>query len=177
MKPDIPNNQPPALTRLENGIFSSRWLQAPMYLGLVIAQTMYMFSFGKELLHLIAGVPTMKETEVLLMVLSLVDIVMVANLVYMVIIGGWETFVSRLYLNGHPDKPDWLNHIDAGVLKIKLALSLVTISSIHLLKTFIDAENVPNDKIIFQIGIHMTFVLSAIALAFTDKLMKPVTTK
>lgn len=153
-------------------MFFSRWLQAPMYFGLIIAQVVYVYKFGHELWHLISHVNTMKETDVLLMVLGLVDVVMVANLLLMVIVGGYETFVSRLYLDNHPDRPEWLSHVDAGVLKIKLAASLITISSIHLLKTFINADNVRNDSIVFQIIIHLVFLLSAVALAWTEKLLK-----
>lgn len=172
MRERTANNQSPALNRLEYWIFFSRWLQAPMYFGLIIAQMVYVYKFGVELLHLITSVGTMKETEVLLAVLGLVDVVMVANLMLMVIVGGYETFVSRLYIDDHPDKPEWIDHVDAGVLKIKLAMSLITISSIHLLKTFINADNVRNDSIAFQIGIHLTFLVSAIALAWTESLMK-----
>jgi len=172
MREHIENKQPPTLNKLEYWIFFSRWLQAPMYFGLIIAQMVYVYKFGVELLHLITGAQTMKETDVLLAVLGLVDVVMVANLLLMVIVGGYETFVSRLYIDDHPDKPEWINHVDAGVLKIKLAASLITISSIHLLKTFINADNVKNDTIAFQIGIHCVFLISALALAWTEKIMK-----
>lgn len=172
MRRSIPNNQPPGLTRLEYWIFASRWLQAPMYFGLIVAQLVYVYKFMVELFHLVSGVTTMSENDVLLMVLGLVDVVMVANLLLMVIVGGYETFVSRLYLENHPDEPEWLSHVDAGMLKIKLAVSLVTISSVHLLKTFINADNVRNDSIVFQICIHLTFLVSVLALAWTDRLMK-----
>jgi uncharacterized protein (TIGR00645 family) len=172
MREPVENKQPIALTRTENIIFQSRWLQAPLYFGLIIAILAYGVKFFQELWHLITGALVMKEVEVMLIVLSMVDIVMVCNLIIMVIIGGYETFVSRLYIHDHPDKPDWFSKVDAGMLKVKLAASLVTISSIHLLKTFINAENIPNDKITFQIAIHMTFVLSVLALAFSERLMK-----
>lgn len=172
MRAPAENKQPPALNRLEYWVFASRWLQAPMYFGLIVAQMVYVYKFGVELTHLVMHVNEMKETDVLLMVLGLVDVVMVANLLLMVIVGGYETFVSRLYIDNHPDKPEWISHVDAGVLKIKLAASLITISSIHLLKTFINADNVKNDTIAFQIGIHCVFLVSALALAWTEKIMK-----
>lgn len=168
-----PNNlQHPLLTKFEKIIFFSRWLQAPMYLGLIIAQIVYVYKFVVELIHLVQTAPALKETEVLLIVLGLVDVVMVANLLLMVIVGGYETFVSRLYLEDHPDRPEWLSHVDAGVLKIKLAASLITISSVHLLKTFINADNVATPTIIAQLGIHGMFLLSAYTLASTEKLLK-----
>lgn len=158
-------------SRVEYAIFWSRWLQAPMYFGLIIAQALYVYKFGIELWHMTSHIITLKETEVLLMVLGLVDVVMIANLLLMVIVGGYETFVSRLHLDNHPDRPEWLGHVDAGMLKIKLAMSLITISSIHLLKTFIDSANIPNDKIYAQIAIHVAFLVSALALAYADKMM------
>jgi uncharacterized protein (TIGR00645 family) len=173
VRPAIENNQPPLLTKTENIIFFSRWLQAPLYFGLIIGLGAYGFKFMQELFHLVMHTASMKEAEVMLILLSLVDIVMVANLVTMVIIGGYETFVSRLYINDHPDKPDWFSKVDAGMLKVKLAASLVTISSIHLLKTFVNADNVNNDTIMFQLAIHLTFVVSVLALAFSEKIMKP----
>ena len=171
-RPTIENLQPPALNRLEFWVFASRWLQAPMYFGLIVAQGVYVYKFMIELSHLIMKVGGLTETDVLLMVLGLVDVVMVANLLLMVIVGGYETFVSRLYLEKHPDRPEWLEHVDAGMLKIKLAASLITISSVHLLKTFINADNVKNDSIAFQIAIHITFLLSVLALAWTERIMK-----
>lgn len=172
MRSPTVNRQPALLTFLEKSIFASRWVQAPMYFGLIIAQMVYVYKFGIELIHLVTASPSLTEVQVMLIVLSLVDVVMVANLLIMVIVGGYETFVSRLYIDDHPDKPDWFSHVDAGMLKIKLAVSLISISSIHLLKTFINAENIPNDKIVFQIVIHMAFILSALALAWTDSITK-----
>lgn len=166
------NRQPASLTKIEYWIFASRWLQAPLYFGLILAQSVYVYKFMIELWHLIATMHTIKEADVMLVVLGLVDIVMVANLILMVVVGGYETFVSRLYLESHPDKPEWLSHVDAGVLKIKLSMSLVTISSIHLLKTFINLEHIPLDLVTAQIAIHLTFLLSALALARTESVMK-----
>lgn len=171
MRDPIPNKQPQFLTFIEQVIFGSRWLQAPLYFGLIVAQMVYVYKFIVELAHLVTGAETMKEVDVMLIVLGLVDVVMVANLLLMVIVGGYETFVSRLYLDNHPDYPEWLGHVDAGMLKIKLAIALVTISSIHLLKTFINADNVNNDTIIFQIVIHSMFLLSAFVLAYIDRMM------
>ena len=118
-------------------IFLSRWLQAPLYLGLIVAQGVYVYHFIIELFHLIGKAAHIEEKEIMLTVLGLIDVVMIANLLIMVIVGGYETFVSRLRLEGHPDEPEWLSHVNAGVLKVKLATALIGISSIHLLKTFI----------------------------------------
>ena len=120
-------------------IFSSRWLQLPLYLGLIVAQGVYVFLFLKELWHLIHSAPTLTEQSIMLIVLGLIDVVMISNLLVMVIVGGYETFVSRLDLQGHPDQPEWLSHVNASVLKVKLAMAIIGISSIHLLKTFIEA--------------------------------------
>lgn len=166
------NNQSWLLTMAEKPIFASRWLQAPLYFGLIIAQCVYVYKFIVELIHLVTSASVMKETEVMLLVLGLVDVVMVANLLLMVIVGGYETFVSRLYLENHPDRPEWLDHVDAGVLKVKLAAAMVTISSIHLLKTFINADNIPNDKIVMQIAMHGAFLISVFVMASVEKVMK-----
>ncbi len=196
-------------------IFWSRWLQAPLYLGLIIAQGVYVYHFTVELVHLFdidagtakcitvygtdkkkveatqssvckkkladgtstdkggAQVAIEAEVKVMLSVLTLIDVVMIANLLVMVIIGGYETFVSRLQLERHPDQPEWLSQVNAGMLKVKLAMALIGISSIHLLKTFILAPYLNNDTIMWHVIIHLTFVVSAIAMAFTDKLMHP----
>ena len=119
-------------------IFSSRWLQLPLYLGLIVAQGVYVFLFGKELWHLIHETPRLSEQDIMLIVLGLIDVVMISNLLMMVIVGGYETFVSRLRLEGHPDQPEWLSHVNASVLKVKLAMAIIGISSIHLLKSFIE---------------------------------------
>jgi uncharacterized protein (TIGR00645 family) len=164
-------------------IFFSRWLQAPLYIGLIIAQSVYVYRFLLELWHLIgfalfghaapASVPkdvADAETVVMLSVLGLIDVVMIANLLIMVIVGGYETFVSRLHLQGHPDQPEWLSHVNAGILKVKLATALIGISSIHLLKTFINSAALDSITILWQVVIHVTFVASAIALAWIDRL-------
>jgi uncharacterized protein (TIGR00645 family) len=175
IKSAIPIPEPSFMNRpvqaIETFIFWSRWLQAPLYLGLIAAQAVYVYQFMHELVHLISKAGALSESEVMLIVLGLIDVVMIANLLIMVIIGGYETFVSRLDLEGHPDQPEWLSHVNAGVLKVKLAVALISISSIHLLRTFINAAQVEDRVIIAQIVIHVSFLFSAIAIAFTDKLM------
>ena len=165
--------RPVALRSLNSLIFLSRWLQAPLYLGLIVAQGVYVYHFLAELWHLVVKTTSIQETEIMLMVLGLIDVVMIANLLIMVIVGGYETFVSRLHLEGHPDQPEWLSHVNAGVLKVKLAMALIGISSIHLLKTFINAERLPDKVVIWQVVIHLTFVLSALILAWIDRLVTP----
>ncbi|MDP1657787.1 MAG: TIGR00645 family protein [Methylotenera sp.] len=156
---------------MSNILFGSRWLQVPLYLGLIVAQAVYVFFFGVELVHLVSKASTLVEADIMLIVLGLIDVVMISNLLIMVIVGGYETFVSRLNLEGHPDEPDWLSHVNANLLKVKLATAIIGISSIHLLKTFINAENLSDKVMIAQTVIHMTFVFSAIAIAYIDKLM------
>jgi uncharacterized protein (TIGR00645 family) len=156
---------------MEGFIFWSRWLQAPLYLGLIIAQGVYVYQFMHELIHLVTKAGELSESEVMLIVLGLIDVVMIANLLIMVIIGGYETFVSKIDLHGHPDQPEWLSHVNAGVLKVKLAVALISISSIHLLRTFINAPNMDDRVVIIQIAIHVAFLISAIAIAWTDKIM------
>jgi uncharacterized protein (TIGR00645 family) len=176
-------NAPHFKKTLASFIFLSRWLQAPLYFGLIIAQAVYVYRFLLELWHLIgfsllghsppASVPTDTtdaETVVMLTVLGLIDVVMIANLLIMVIVGGYETFVSRLRLEGHPDQPEWLSHVNAGILKVKLATALIGISSIHLLKTFINAAKHEESMMLWQVVIHMTFVLSALILAWIDRI-------
>ena len=185
---------------LSNLIFASRWLQLPLYLGLIIAQCVYVFLFGKELWHLIHDAAGMGEQQIMLIVLGLIDVVMISNLLVMVIVGGYETFVSRLRLDDHPDQPEWLSHVNASVLKVKLAMAIIGISSIHLLKTFIAAGSLgglplcPPEKmnlaasqigqstcsvltsegVLWQTIIHCVFIVSAIGIAWADRLMHPV---
>jgi len=158
------------LRPLPNFIFMSRWLQAPLYLGLIVAQGVYVYRFMIELWHLVSRAHTIQETEIMLIVLGLIDVVMIANLLVMVIVGGYETFVSRLDLSGHPDQPEWLSHVNAGVLKVKLATAIIGISSIHLLKTFINAPALDDKTLLWQTVIHLAFVVSAVAIAFTERL-------
>ena len=181
-------------------IFASRWLQLPLYLGLIVAQGVYVWQFGVELVHLVsevflhsgeaeqaadaaAGLPS-AEVAIMLIVLGLIDVVMISNLLMMVIVGGYETFVSRLRLEGHPDQPEWLSHVNASMLKVKLAMAIIGISSIHLLKTFIEVGDLgaPGSKfteagVMWQTIIHCVFILSAIGIAYTDRLMAHVTAK
>ena len=158
-------------------IFSSRWLQLPLYLGLIVAQAVYVFLFIKELFHLVTHATSFTELQIMLVVLGLIDVVMISNLLVMVIVGGYETFVSRLRLEGHPDQPEWLSHVNAGILKVKLAMAIIGISSIHLLRTFIEASKIgqpgstiTSEAVMWQTVIHTIFILSAIGIAYVDRL-------
>ena len=190
-----PQPKPPArkMSPRPRLIFASRWLQLPLYLGLILAQVVYVYHFWVELSHLIEAafgntealtklvtsigyktdVPmtSLNETVIMLVVLALIDVVMISNLLIMVIVGGYETFVSRMNLEDHPDQPEWLSHVNASVLKVKLATAIIGISSIHLLKTFINAGNYTDKVLLWQTVIHATFLLSALAIAYTDRLM------
>src|SRR3989339_1956333 len=204
---NLSSNAPPAERRgkvLSTVLFGSRWLQVPLYLGLIIAQCVYVVHFMVELEHLVAGTMSLTEEAIMLIVLGLIDVVMISNLLVMVIVGGYETFVSRLRLEGHPDQPEWLSHVNASVLKVKLAMAIIGISSIHLLKTFIETGSMGSDLplcgtveavvaareaaelgigavklcvtttetgVIWQTIIHGAFILSAIGIAWTDKIM------
>jgi len=184
MSPPMAEQKSQSKQALASLIFLSRWLQAPLYVGLIIAQAVYVYRFILELAHLIgfallghappASVPKTvadPETVIMLSVLGLIDVVMIANLLIMVIVGGYETFVSRLNLKGHPDQPEWLSHVNASVLKVKLATAIIGISSIHLLKTFINAEHLAQHVIMWQVIIHLTFLVSALAVAASDRLL------
>ncbi len=184
---------------LPNLIFASRWLQLPLYIGLIAAQAIYVFHFWVELAHLIEAafgnqdalqklvtsigyksdvqLTGLNETIIMLVVLALIDVVMISNLLIMVIVGGYETFVSRMNLENHPDQPEWLSHVNASVLKVKLATAIIGISSIHLLKTFINAANYDEKVLLWQTVIHVVFLLSAMAIAATDRIMHPVAEK
>ena len=191
-----PNNPENQVTKpigpLARFIFMSRWLQLPLYLGLILAQCVYVYHFWIELSDLIGAVmgnvgslnhildavtvegaprpSKLTETTIMLVVLGLIDVVMISNLLIMVIVGGYETFVSRMYLEGHPDQPEWLSHVNASVLKTKLAMAIIGISSIHLLKTFINANSYEVKPLVAQTCIHIVFLLSAMAIAYTDRL-------
>ena len=177
---------------LPNFIFASRWLQLPLYLGLIAAQAVYVFHFWVELVHLLEAafgnqhalqalissigyktdvqITALNETVIMLVVLGLIDVVMISNLLIMVIVGGYETFVSRMYLENHPDQPEWLSHVNASVLKVKLGMAIIGISSIHLLKTFINAANYDEKVLMWQTIIHIAFLFSALAIAMADRL-------
>ena len=163
----------PKLGPLSTLIFASRWLQLPLYLGLILAQCVYVFLFMKELAHLITDANILTEMGIMLLVLGLIDVVMISNLLVMVIVGGYETFVSRLRLQGHPDQPEWLSHVNAAVLKVKLATAIIGISSVHLLATFIEARSLSEKTMLWQTIIHLAFVASAVAIAFIDRIMSP----
>jgi uncharacterized protein (TIGR00645 family) len=191
--PNLGQSTRSPLRPLPGLIFASRWLQLPLYLGLIAGQAVYVFHFWVELVHLLeaafgsqaalqqlvtsigykqtAPITSLNETVIMLVVLALIDVVMISNLLIMVIVGGYETFVSRMNLEGHPDQPEWLSHVNASVLKVKLATAIIGISSIHLLKTFINADNYSDRVLIAQTAIHITFLLSAMAIAYTDRLM------
>jgi uncharacterized protein (TIGR00645 family) len=167
-------------------IFSSRWLQLPLYLGLIVAQGVYVVQFLRELWHLLettllhggiseaaAAAGQSAETSIMLTVIGLIDVVMISNLLVMVIVGGYETFVSRLRLEGHPDQPEWLSHVNAAVLKVKLATAIIGISSIHLLATFIKAATLDEKTMLWQLLLHLTFVVSALVIALIDRVMMP----
>ena len=184
---------PKPLRPLPAIIFASRWLQLPLYLGLIAAQGVYVYHFWVELVHLIeaafgsqaalqalvssmgyqadAPLTGLNETLIMLVVLALIDVVMISNLLIMVIVGGYETFVSRMDLEGHRDQPEWLDHVNASVLKVKLGTAIIGISSIHLLKTFINAANYDSKVLLAQTLIHITFLLSALAIAYTDRIL------
>ena len=188
-----PHPEAASLRPLPKLIFASRWLQLPLYLGLIAAQAVYVYHFWVELVHLLEAVfgnqaalqalitgigykvdtpiTSLNETIIMLVVLALIDVVMISNLLIMVIVGGYETFVSRMNLENHPDQPEWLDHVNASVLKVKLGTAIIGISSIHLLKTFINAANYTEQVLMWQTIIHVTFLLSALAIAYTDKLM------
>lgn len=160
-------------------IFGSRWLQLPLYVGLIVAQGVYVVLFLKELWHLITHSFDFSEQQIMLVVLGLIDVVMISNLLVMVIVGGYETFVSRLNLRGHPDEPEWLSHVNASVLKIKLAMAIIGISSIHLLRTFIEAGNLggtgrttnyTDTGVMWQTIIHVVFIFSAVGIAYVDRI-------
>ncbi len=157
---------------IEMGIFASRWIQLPMYIGLIVASLLYSYKFLGELFHLVLHVNHISESAVMLSILTLVDFTMVANLLFMVIVGGYSTFISKLnILEGHEDRPEWLQKVDAGTLKVKLAGSLVGVSGIHLLQTFINVSNNPTRTVVIQIVIHLVFLLSTLMLAFSEKIL------
>jgi uncharacterized protein (TIGR00645 family) len=152
-------------------IFLSRWLQLPLYLGLIAAQGVYVVTFLRECAHLVSHAMDLNEQEIMLIVLGLIDVVMISNLLIMVIIGGYETFVSRLGLEGHPDEPEWLSHVNASVLKLKLATGIIAISAIHLLRVFIDAGQLSAHQMLWQTVIHIAFIASALAMALIERIM------
>ncbi|MBI3714375.1 MAG: TIGR00645 family protein [Betaproteobacteria bacterium] len=171
------NTEPrkPVLKPLPRLIFMSRWLQLPLYFGLIVVQAIYVYRFLAELAHLIDGVfgsgARFSEAEVMLMVLGLIDVVMISNLLIMVIVGGYETFIARMHLEDHPDHPDWLSHVNASVLKVKLSTAIISISSIHLLGSFINADKLSDHTLLWQVAIQIVFILSALSIAWIDRIM------
>jgi len=156
---------------LSKTIFASRWLQVPIYLGLIVVQGIYAYKFMKNLWYLITNVNEMDADTIMLAVLNLIDVVMIANLLVMVTLGGYEIFVSKLRTKNHPDQPEWMSHVNATVLKVKLSMSIISISSIHLLQTFVNASKIPEKTIMWEVIIHFAFLISAIAMAYTDKIL------
>jgi len=155
---------------LERLLFSSRWLLAPVYIGMSLALLALGVKFFQEVFHVLGHIWTMKESEVVLTILALVDLVLVASLVVMVMFSGYENFVSRIDTNDDAEKLGWLGKLDAGTLKLKVAASIVAISSIHLLRAFMNAPQIPNDKLMWYVIIHLTFVVSAVMMGVLDKL-------
>jgi len=160
--------QPNVISKI---IFASRWLQLPIYLGLIVVQGIYAYKFMKSLWALLTSINELDSNAIMLSVLNLIDVVMIANLLVMVIIGGYEIFVSKLNTEEHPDEPEWLYHVNASVLKVKLSMSIISISSIHMLQTFVNAANMPEKTMMWQLFLHLGFLVSALAMAYTDKVL------
>lgn len=152
-------------------IFFGRWIQAPLYLGLMVILAAYVYRFLAELVEIVFHIKGYSNVGLMLGVLDLIDVVMIANLLIMVILGGYETFVSRLNLHDDPDQPDWLDEVNADTMKVKLAIALIGISSIHLLRTFIDPTNYSDMAVMWQVLIHLTLVASAVFIALTNRMM------
>ena len=157
---------------IERLMYSARWIMAPIYLGLSFALLALGVKFFQEVFHILSMIFTIPEVDLVLIVLSLIDISLVGGLIVMVMYSGYENFVSRLDLGDHDDKLSWLGKLDASSLKNKVAASIVAISSIHLLKIFMNIQNTPNDKIKWYLLVHITFVASAFAMGYLDKLMR-----
>jgi uncharacterized protein (TIGR00645 family) len=149
-------------------IFASRWLQVPLYVGLAVAQAVYVIIFVKELIHLVLSIggPD-EEAKIMLTVLGLIDVVMISNLLIMVIIGGYQTFVARLKISSNLEKPEWLSHTNENTMKIKLSMALIGISSISLLRSYIDVEHSSNESLMWKAILHGMFLLSSMAIAAT----------
>ncbi|MGH8651124.1 MAG: TIGR00645 family protein [Gammaproteobacteria bacterium] len=156
---------------LESVLFSSRWLLAPVYLGLGLALLALDIKFFQEVFHLLPNLLSVDESELVLVVLGLVDLALVGSLLVMVMFSGYENFVSRIDVKNASDQLTWLGKLDAGTFKIKVAASIVAISSIHLLRKFMEVEHIPNDKLLWFVVLHLTFVVSALLLGFLDKMV------
>lgn len=157
-------------TVIERILFASRWLLTPMYLGMTLLLVLFAIKFFQELIHLLPGILEMAETDLILVALALIDLTLVANLIIMVIISGYENFVSRIDLDAKSEKLSWVGKLDSGTLKLKVAASIVAISSIHLLKAFMNVNKADTTTLMWLVIIHMTFVVSALLLAWLDKM-------
>ena len=155
---------------LERLLFACRWLLAPLYLGLALALLVLGIKFFQEAYHVVTEVLSLAEADLVLTVLAMIDIVLVGSLIVMVMFSGYENFVSRIDRDDDSDTPAWLSQLDAGTLKLKVAASIVAISSIHLLKVFMNAEQTDNKKIMWYILLHLTFVVSAVLLGVLDRI-------
>lgn len=156
---------------LEKLIFASRWLQAPLYLGLIFGMFLFLYNFYKEIIHLFEAVNDGHKNQLLIAILEMVDSTMVASLIIMVVIGGYSTFVSKMNLENHEDRPEWLQKINAGTLKVKLAASLVGVSGVNLLIDFFNVNSQNYEQTMWRVIIHLTFLLSVLILAFSEKLL------
>ncbi len=154
---------------LERFLFTSRWFQAPLYVGLTFLLFAFLIKFGQEILHVGLHIVDMQEQDLVLISLSLIDLVLVANLLVMVIISGYENFVSRIDVTAD-DTLTWVGKLDSSTLKLKVATSIVAISSINLLKAFMNASDVPDNKLMWLVIIHLTFVVSAVLMGYLDKI-------
>lgn len=157
---------------LENAMYASRWLLAPVYFGLSLGLIALTIKFFQEIFHILPHIFSVSESDMILILLSLVDMTLVGGLLVMVMFSGYENFVSQLDINEGKEKLSWLGKMDATSLKNKVAASIVAISSIHLLRVFMDAKNVPDNKLMWYVIIHLTFVLSAFVMGYLDRLTK-----
>jgi uncharacterized protein (TIGR00645 family) len=155
---------------IERLLFASRWILAPVYLGLSLALLALGVRFFIEIVHVLGTLMTISESEMVLTVLSMIDLVLVGSLIVMVMFSGYENFVSRIDAGAEAEKLGWLGRLDAGTLKLKVAASIVAISSIHLLQKFMDVEKIENDKLLWYVVIHLTFVVSAVMLGVLDRM-------
>lgn len=155
---------------LEKTIFASRWILAPFYLGLIGGLVMLLYKFGEGFLHSLGHLQTVSEQEAVMDILALIDMSLAANLTLIVIFAGWENFVSKLNIDDHEDRPEWMGHVDFSKLKLKLLASIVAISAIQLLRAFMQVGEYSNEHLAWMVGIHMTFVVSGLILALMDRI-------
>jgi uncharacterized protein (TIGR00645 family) len=174
MKPlDDPQHQGKTVVErgFERAIFMSRWLLAPFYLGLALALAVLLYDFVFRMIHLVAEVQTAPHDTIIIGILAMIDLSLMGNLVLMVMFAGYESFVSKLHIDDHSERLDWMGQIGFGDLKLKLMTSIVAISAIRLLETFMDIENLDNRQLAWTVGIHVTFVVSGLILALMERLM------